>query len=388
MLVLGLALGIAVSFSYWYSTAPVRVPETLVGRIQTPLLRRAVVGQGTLQPRLGPVSIGSPLAGSQIQTVAVKVGDVVKAGDLLIQLDPATAEQELEIAQAQKKDALQRQELETELAQQRLASAQLALRQAQDSQELELSAQQKQVDVAELKVRQAETELEQLTPLSTGADPIISAQKVKQQQLLKQLSLAERDAAHVARKRLEQSLQFQLQRSQAEQTAAMSALRQAELGTSLELLDARIALAKLKLAQTRVTAPFAATVLNVVAHPGELVAQQPLLEIANLEDLICIAEVDVSDVPLLRAGQTAEITSPAFYGAKLSGIVEQVGAGAGSPTMRQLDPRQPLDRTVTRIRLRVDAAEAARALGTEDSNLVLVGLRVDVEFPLDAAEEE
>lgn len=387
MLALGFVLGIAVSLSYHYSTAPPRMPNLVANHQRLRTARRAVVGQGTLQPRRGPVAIGSPLAGYQIQSVPVKVGDAVQAGALLVQLDPAAATHELEIAQAQKKEALQRQEVETELAGQRLKSAQLAIRQAADAREVELNAQQKQLEVAELKLSQAESELQQLASLSGGSDPVVSAHKVKQQQLLKQLSLAERDAAQVALKRLEQSLQFQTQRNQAEQAAAETALRQAELGTPLELLDARIALAELRVKQTKILAPTAGTVLNVVAHPGELVTAQPLLEIADLDDLICLAEVDVSDVPLLAPGREATITSPAFYGEKVSGTIEQIGAGAGSPTLRQLDPRQPVDRTVTRIRLRIAAEDAVRALGGADSTaLVLVGLRVDVEFPLEPSD--
>jgi HlyD family secretion protein len=388
-LALGFVLGIAASLSYSYSTAPIRRPVVVTSRRQSFALRRAVVGQGTIQPRQGPVMIGSPLAGFQIEKVPVKVGQRLEAGESLVQLDAASAKHELEIAQAQKKDAQERQEAEISLAKQRLQSAQLAVQQAEESRELELSAQQKQVEVAELKVTQSEAELQQLSSLSGGSDPIVSAQKVKQQQLLRQLSLAERDAAQVAHKRLQQSLEFQGQRTRAELAAAKTALSQAEQGTSLELLDARIALAELKLKQTKVTAPFAATVLNVLAHPGELVSTQPLLEIADLDDLICLTEVDVSDVSLLHVGQKAEITSPAFYDAKLEGTIEQLGAGAGSPTLRQLDPRQPLDRTVTRVRLRIDAADAIAALGaSENTALVLVGLRVDVELPLEPSDAE
>jgi len=139
----------------------------------------------------------------------------------------------------------------------------------------------------------------------------------------------------------------------------------------------------LKVKQAKVTSPLAGSVLNVFAHPGELVTPQPLLEIANLQDLICVVEVDVADVPLLSLGHAAAITSPAFHGEKVSGVIEQIGVGVGSPALRQLDPRQSLDRTVTNVRLRIDARDAVRALGgAKSSAVVLVGLRVDVEFAL------
>lgn len=350
--------------------------------------RRAVVGQGTLQPRLGPVSIGSPLAGFQIQKLAVKMGDKVAADALLVELDSEAAKLDLQMAAAQKKEAVQRQQTETELAEQRLEAAQLAVRQAEESREVELAAQQKQLEVANLKVTQAEADLKQLTALSGGDDPIVSGQKVKQQNLLRELSLAERDAAEVARKRLEQSLRFQGQQAAAEERAATRALKLAQLGTPLELLDARIALAELKIRQTKVHSPLAGTVLNVWAHSGELVTPQPLLEIADLQDLICVVEVDIADVPLLTVGQAAVITSPAFHGDKVSGVIEQIGVGASPPSLRQLDPRQSLDRTVTKVRLKIDARDAVAALGgAESSAVVLVGLRVDVEFALQAAAE-
>jgi HlyD family secretion protein len=292
------------------------------------------------------------------------------------------------MATAQKKEAVQRQQTETELAEQRLEAAQLAVRQAEESREVELAAQQKQLEVANLKVAQAEADLKQLTALSGGDDPIVSKQKVRQQNLLRELSLAERDAAEVARKRLEQSLRFQGQQAAAEERAATRALKLAQLGTPLELLDARIALAELKIRQTKIHSPLAGTVLNVWAHSGELVTPQPLLEIADLQDLICVVEVDIADVPLLSVGQAAVITSPAFHGDKVSGVIEQIGVGASPPSLRQLDPRQSLDRTVTKVRLKIDARDAVAALGgAESSAVVLVGLRVDVEFALPAAAE-
>ena len=387
LLALGLVVGATAAVAFQMATQNQRRTRAgAAGELQRPA-RRAVVGQGTLQPRLGPVSIGSPLAGFQIENLAVKMGDTVAAEALLVELDSAAAKLDLEMAQAQKKEAVQRQQTETELAEQRLEAAQLAVRQAEESREVELGAQQKQLEVANLKLSQAEADLQQLSSLSGGADPIVSEQKVKQQKLLRELSLAERDAAEVARKRGEQSLRFQSQQTAAEERAATRALRLAKLGTPLELLDARIALADLKIKQTKIHSPLAGTVLNVWAHPGELVTTQPLLEIADLQDLICVVEVDIADVPLLSVGQAAVITSPAFHGDKVSGVIEQIGVGASPPSLRQLDPRQSLDRTVTKARLRIDARDAVRALGgAESSAVVLVGLRVDVEFALPVAE--
>jgi hypothetical protein len=131
-------------------------------------------------------------------------------------------------------------------------------------------------------------------------------------------------------------------------------------------------------------------VINVAVHPGEVVTTQPLLQIADLDDMICVAEVDVSDVPLLRENGEAIITSRAFRGQELKGTIERIGNLAGSATLRPQDPRQAVDRTVTSVTLRIDAQEAMQALGGEgrDVGAALVGLQVDVKFTVSESPAE
>src|SRR5438105_3338044 len=105
--------------------------------------KRSVFALGTLEPRDGPVLVSSPLAGYQIRRLLVREGQSVKAGDPLIELDPAVAEEELRMAEAERATALERQQTEIELAQQRVEAADLAVRQATDARDLELAAQRK-----------------------------------------------------------------------------------------------------------------------------------------------------------------------------------------------------------------------------------------------------
>jgi HlyD family secretion protein len=131
-------------------------------------------------------------------------------------------------------------------------------------------------------------------------------------------------------------------------------------------------------------APSAGVVISLTAHAGELVAAQPLLQIANLGSLVCLAEVDVADVPLVREKSEAIITCRAFRGQKLGGTVERIRNVAGAATLRPVDPRQPVDRTVTTVVIKVDAPEALRLLGgsAKEPGAAIVGLQVDVEIPL------
>jgi ABC exporter DevB family membrane fusion protein len=386
-LLFGLAIGVGATFLALHLLSS-HSGESAPPRATARSVKRSVMAQGTLEPRSGPVLIGSSLVGYQIHKVAVKEGDVVQQGQTLLELDAAAADEELKIAEAQKRDAAERQRSEIDVAQQRLDAANLTAQQAQDAMQLELESQRKRLDVAELKVKQAEKDLHRLKSLREGPDPIVSAQQVEQQEVLQELASAERDAAKVAMTRLQQSLDFQLQKARAEQKAAASSLELVQKGSALDALEGQISLAKLKLGQTKVTAPLGGTVIHVVVHAGEVVTTQPLLQIADLNDMICVAEVDVSDVPLLHENGEAIITSRAFRGQKLKGTIERIGNLAGSATLRPLDPRQAVDRTVTSVTLRIDAQEAMQALGGDgrDVGAALVGLQVDVKFSVSAAE--
>jgi len=385
LLLLGLVLGVAATLVYQFSfNASTVSPHDVLKPELTANAKRSVFALGTLEPRHGPVMVGTPLAGAQIKDVLVKEGEEVAEGKALVELDPAVAVEEMRMAEAQKKEAEQRQESEIELAQQRLDAADLAVRQAADARELELETQQKRIAAAELKVKQAQNDLDRLESLRRGSDPIVSAQQVEHQKVMLELAVAERDAAKVALKRLEQSLDFESQKGAAEQKAATSALNIAQRGASIELLERRIALAKLKVDQTQVTAPAAGTIIQVGVHPGEVVATQPLLQMADLTDMICIAEVDVADVPLLHEQSEAKVSSRAFRGKTLKATVERIGNLAGSARLRPIDPRQSVDRSVTKVVLQIDASEALQLLGGDQQNVgaAMVGLQVEVEFPV------
>jgi HlyD family secretion protein len=389
LVALGVVLGAIATLSYqWaFSQSPsdaAGIAPSLRDGYSRPPAKRSIVALGTLEPRNGPVSIGSPLAGYQIRRVPVEEGQAVTAGQVLVELDPAMAEEELRIADAQHTEAQERQKAEINQAERRLAAAKLSLRQAKDARQHEVQAQAKQVEVAELKIKQARSDLARLQKLQQGNDPLVSAQQVEHQQVMLDIAVAEHTAAKVALARLEQSLDFQLEKADAEQQAAQQALEIAERGTGLAALARRVELARLKLDQTHVKAPTAGTIIGIFVHPGEVVAAQPLLQIADLSDMVCNAEIDVADVPLLKDKTEASITCRAFHGKKLIGTIERVRNLVELARLRPTDPRQPVDRSVTTVVIGINAAQAMEHLGgsAKDAATALVGLQVDVEIPL------
>jgi RND family efflux transporter MFP subunit len=80
---------------YWYRFAPVAVS---VHQVTDGELVVEVMGTGTLEARVS-ATISSKISG-RIETVMADQGDSVKAGELLVQLDDAELQQQVEIAQA------------------------------------------------------------------------------------------------------------------------------------------------------------------------------------------------------------------------------------------------------------------------------------------------
>ena len=120
------------------------------------LQRKSVVALGTIEPRDGIVQIGSPLTGCRIKHVRVQEGQLVKAGEVLVELDYAAIAVEHELAQAQLAEALEQQKSAVALAKERLATAQLAVKQASDGRQLELDGQQARISVAAAKTEEAQ----------------------------------------------------------------------------------------------------------------------------------------------------------------------------------------------------------------------------------------
>jgi ABC exporter DevB family membrane fusion protein len=346
--------------------------------------RRAVMALGTIEPRDGIVQIGTALVGFQVQHVRVKDGQFVNPGDVLVELDASAADVELRLAVSQRDEALERQQAEITLAQQRVASAQLAVEQAGEGRGLELDLQQSRLSVAAARQKQAHKDVERLEELRKLPEPLATEQQVEHLQVALEAAAAEHEAAQLAVKRLEQTLAFQQQTGAAELRAAEQSLALAEKGTGIESLNRRLELAELKSKQTKIIAPTAGVVLSVMAHPGEVVTQQPLVQIADLDNLIAAVEVEAGDVPYLQADQPATIRCRAFQDSVLEGTVDRVGNRVTQPTLSPLDPRKAVDRDVTRVVVQIDSRQAARLINSSDKDrrAALVGLQVEVSFPV------
>jgi HlyD family secretion protein len=395
--VIGLALGIAVVLMFRGDSGAdfdSSDHEQIVSDPSKPGASRlpphSLVALGTLEPADGIVQISSALTGYRIKQVLVQDGQVVKADEVLIELDAAPATAEHDLALSQQAEAVERQEAEIDIAKRRVAAAELSVKQAAEGRQLDLDAQQSSVSVAAAKTKQAERDLARLDELHKLPETLASAQQVEQQRLLLEAATAEQSASQAGLKRLEQSLKFQEQTAASELRAAQQSLALAEKGTGLKSLGLQVDIAKLKLLQTKITAPSDGVLLSVRAHPGEVIAQQPLIQMANLDRLVCVAEVEAGDVHYLHANQRATVKCRAFQGSVLQGTIDRVGNQVAQAGLRPLDPRQPVDRNVSKVVVLIDSRNAAQLINESDSDrrAALVGLQVEVVFPLTTPERD
>jgi len=147
-----------------------------------------------------------------------------------------------------------------------------------------------------------------------------------------QLSRAQFDNAHLTRQREETLLERgisarkEVEDARTQEKVAEAAVRQAE---------AAVALARLQLARTEVTAPLDGIVVKRLLSTGEAVdgtAAQPIVQVANLSTVELLANVPAEYLGHVRVAQSLEISTESFPDKKLNGRVVAVSPAVDPTT--------------------------------------------------------
>ena len=115
------------------------------------------------------------------------------------------------------------------------------------------------------------------------------------------------------------------------------------------------------------------TVLRILLQEGETITQSPILELGDLSEMVCVAEVYEADVQHIQHKPEVTISSTSFSG-DLRGKVVDISRMVAAPSVDNRNPLAPVDRKVVEVRIKIedeDALELARKF---------VGLEVTVEF--------
>jgi macrolide-specific efflux system membrane fusion protein len=154
-----------VAYAAWQIMPPGRDKFATV-QVSRGDIESSVTALGTLQPRRY-VDVGAQASG-QIQKIHVEVGDVVKEGQLLVEIDPSTQKAKLDAGQfsiENLKAQLQEQKAQHELAQQKylrqqnLAAGGATREEDVQTARAELKATQARIDMFQAQIRQAQASL-------------------------------------------------------------------------------------------------------------------------------------------------------------------------------------------------------------------------------------
>jgi membrane fusion protein (multidrug efflux system) len=244
--------------------------------------------------------LSSRVAG-EVLTVAANDFQRVKAGDLLVQIDPA--DYEAQVAQAEAG----------------VAAAQAALDNLDNQVELQYAT-----------IAQAEAQR-----VSALAHEVEARQEQERQQTLEKT-----DAG--TRQKLEQAV-ADYARAQADVRASQAAIaaqrHQLEVlsGTKkqraadLAAAKATLAAARLKLGYTKITAPFDGVVGERQVQPNDYVnIGSNLINVVPLPDVYVIANYKETQLTRVRPGQPVDITVDSFSSERLHGRVERISPASGS----------------------------------------------------------
>jgi membrane fusion protein, multidrug efflux system len=296
--------------------------------------------------------LSSRVAG-EVLTVAVRDFQRVKAGDLLVQIDPA--DYAAQVAQAEAGVAGAQAALDNLSNQVELQYATIAQTEAQ-----QVSAVAQQVETQEEQVRQQSLSL-------TDAG---TRQKLEQATAANARAQADVQASRAV---------VAAQRHQMEVLAGTKKQRAADL----EAAKATLAAARLKLGYTKIVAPFDGVTGERQVQPGDYVnIGTNLINVVPLPKVYVMANYKETQLTRVKPGQPVEITVDSFPGQKLAGRVERISPASGSqfallppdnatgnftkvvqrvPVRIQFDDNQPLlDRLLPGMSVvtRIDTVEA------------------------------
>lgn len=288
--------------------------------------QKNVVGLGRIEPACGVIDVGA-MMGDRLGCLMVQEGDQVTKGDPLAEFESR------------------------DLRGLQVEAARLSVKKAEAA-ELSMAAGQQKIELLKVRSALAEKDLQRLKGLPKD---LITDQQRERQALV-------------------------VQQAASELASAKATLLQLQCANDLALEAAQLELktAKTQYARTQITAPCDGTILKIYVRPGETIGPKPILQMANVDRMVIVAEIYENEVKHLYEGQPVQVTSRAFLAPfdekGIQGKVTRIGRMISVPVLKNVDPFAPADRHVVEVRVELDDVGCCQSAA-------LTNLQVDVRFP-------
>ena len=316
-------------------TVPVEVVKAATG-----VISQTFSYAGTLQPK-DSVKI-TPLVSGRIDTVLAGVGDVLKAGDVIAQIENTTFQAQVAQAQAGYDAAYQKLvRMQIGSRPEEVAAAAAAVRAAQEALSAVSHPTSDQMTVAASNMDKAQAALQQAqsdyNKIAYRPNAGMSAQALA----LQQATIAYKSAVAAYNLAvtptdgqlapLQNALaQAQLKLIQTKQPYLPSDIAQVQ--ASVDQAKAQLDLAKVQLANTTIRAPFDGTVAEVYISQGTSVGPSaPVVLFVSAADTVAL-DVDESQISQIKDGLSATLHVSAYPGSEFTGKVTAVAPVADTRT--------------------------------------------------------
>jgi HlyD family secretion protein len=341
--------GLAVGLLMGLGCAPAFQPrESSSSPVRAPAKPQAISAQGRLLPASGIIQI-SATPGDRIEEVLVEVNQHVTKGQVLArmrseklraaELDAARTK----LAETQKAAEVKRAEslLNIDTARVRLKQAESQLMQATEQKKL-LETQSENSPTSQVAALQKQIE----SFVALRKDPLtrsmIGAMEIEARQIELNKAKTSLQSSNLGAAQAVAAAQWGVEMASDGLIAAEKAVSLVEESFPTRSLEKQIELLELQVAQSPITAPCDGMILSLYSEAGELSTGLPAMELANLEKMICIAEVHEADIGQLAVGDIATLHSSALE-RSLQGRIRRIDSLVGMPQMRSPNPMARTD---------------------------------------------
>jgi HlyD family secretion protein len=353
------AIAIAVvgaSFLFWGVSAE---PKPTTAAAESTAAPTEVGALGRIEPQSEIINIGSGIA-DRLESLLVDRGTVVKKGQILGYLQSYA----LEVAQrnqiaAELDNAKQKLATAITLDQEKIANAEIKLRGVNEVSPLKIAAQQANIEGMEAALdnnRAIEKSYSQLLSSNAGTQRIYDNQKTLVLQSVASLAAAKAQLAE-----LKQQFATDLADAQSQETLARATLARDQSDLAFAPLEKQLELADVRVHRTTIYAPIDGRILNIYVRPGELVSSSPLMAMGDTTKMRVVAEVYETDLPKIRIGQKATVSSGTLK-TPITGHVVEIGWMIYKNDVLNVDPAARTDARVAEVRIELDDAELTQRL--------------------------
>ncbi|MCY6488576.1 ABC exporter membrane fusion protein [Leptolyngbya sp. GGD] len=376
------SIGIAVILTAFGAIALYQFrPKTVAVAISDAPAIQAITALGRLEPKGEVIQLAANPPGSRIAELRVKLGDRVRKGQIIAVLDThdralaalTQAQKRVGIAQAklaQVEAGAKRGEISAQQA--TIARTEVQLREDVAAKDAAIAKLEAEVKNAELEFQRYEF-LEKQGAISTSLkDGKRLTLDVSRQQLAEAKANRRQAAETIAKQvkeaeatldRIAEVRPVDIEAAQAEVQSAIAAVQQAQAELDL----------------TVVSAPRDGQILKVHTWEGELIdSKNGIVSIGQTDVMYAVAEVYETDLPKIRVGQAATMTS--VSGGKLArslkGKVDEIGLEVAKKDVLNTDPAASIDARVVEVKVRLDPEDSQSVAGLTNMKLqIAIGLQ-------------